>query len=71
VLARVRELCQQLELPVQRPAKLGRGQTMTVGFLDAEQTGLGIKDRWDHFAAIVSRAEQVIDHLAELQSTHP
>jgi hypothetical protein len=44
---------------------------MTVGFLDAEQTGLGIKDRWDHFAAIVARAEQVIEHLAELQSTHP
>lgn len=71
VLARVHELCQRLELPVQRPAKLGHGQTMTVGILDAEQTGLGIKDRWDHFAAIVGRAEQVIEHLGELQSTHP
>lgn len=71
VLARVHELGPRLELPVQRPAKLGHGQTMTVGFLDAEQTGFGIKDHWDHFAAIVGRAEQVIELLGERQSTPP
>jgi hypothetical protein len=71
VLARVLALSERLELPVQRPAKLGHGQTMTVGVLDAEQTGLGIEGRWAHFAAIVERAEQVIELLAEPASAQP
>jgi hypothetical protein len=65
VRARLQRIAEDLGLPIQRPARLGHGETMTLGHLDAEQTRFGAKDHWDHFLATLGKAEQAIDRLAQ------
>ncbi len=62
------EIVDALDLPIQRPARLGSGQTMTLAFLDPEQTGFGVRSQQDHFARVVTTAMDSVSQLGQPQT---
>lgn len=66
IRARLLPIARDLGLDLQKPARLGHGATMTLGYLDQTQTQLGSKEHWEHFIAIIHRAEQTIDRLVQV-----
>ena len=65
IRARLHPIARDLGLELRKPARLGNGATMTLGYVDQEQVRLGAKDYWDHFVETVGKAERAIDRLAE------
>lgn len=66
---RIRErlltIANALDLPLRRPARLGHGQTMTLAYLDPEQTGFGLRSEQDRFARTLETAVAAIDRLVQ------
>ena len=60
---RLHEIAALLGLPIEKPKRLGSGQTMTLAVLDAEQTGFGLRDHQEHFEQTAATAMRAIDQL--------
>ena len=65
VRERLVEIARGLELPIRRPDRLGHGQTMTLAYLDAGQTGFGVRSEQERFARMVETAVEAIDRLGQ------
>lgn len=66
---RIRErllvISEALDLPIRRPDRLGHGQTMTLAYLDAAQTGFGLRSEQDRFARTLETAVAAIGRLVQ------
>ena len=60
---RLVEICKALDLPIRRPDRLGHGQTMTLAYLDPEQTGFGVRSEQERFARVIETAVEAIERL--------